>query len=417
MARYKIIGKTSLNRQVSVSGAKNEALKLIPLTILLSGKTIIENVPAINDVLVQLKIVESIGGKYSFSDNRLEIDCQNIQKSDITSAYASRFRASIVLAGPLLARFGQVNCPYPGGCLIGARPIDTHLDAFRQLGAKIKENTRHISIRIDEITANMVILKERSVSATENIALFCAGMPITVEIQNCATEPEVQDLLRNIQMCGAKVEGIGSKNIKITGTKSLKCNSLRVMPDRIEAATFLIAMIATGGEGTISPFPETGLEPVIEVLKQTGAKFEITNGKAHVYKNGLLKPFKISTAPHPGFPTDLQSPMSLIASRCEGTSYIEETMYENRLTYINELKSMGMKADLKDSHHAVIYGPTKFVCAVIPSLDLRSGITLLLAGIMAEGETIIENAQIIDRGYEKIDQKLTTLGASIVRLS
>lgn len=416
MARLKIYGKTKLCGRVKISGAKNEALKAIPLTVILKNKVRICNAPNIIDVVNQAKILESLGAKISFADNVISVDPTLITRHDITSTCAGKLRASIVFAGPLLARFGEVSLPYPGGCLIGARPIDTHLNAFRQVGAKIKENKDVFSICLANPTNSNVILQEKSVTATENIVLYAAGVPVKTKIENCAIEPEITDLLHQLVKAGCRIKGIGERSVEIIGSKDLSIDEFTVMPDRIEAGTFAAAFISTGGQGEISPFPAESLTSFLDILEDCGAKIKIKDDTAIVSGGGKLKPFKISTAPYPDFPTDLQSPMSLIAACAEGESIIIENMFENRLFYLNELKKMGLKAEILDPHTAKINGGANLKPTTIESLDLRSGITLLIAAIMTEGTTIIENAQIIDRGYEKIEEKLKALGAKIERI-
>lgn len=416
MARMLIEGKTPLRGKIKVSGAKNEALKLIPFSIILDSPVKISNVPRITDVQTELKILESIGAKYKFEDGVLRIDSTSIKTAEIKTKLAKKLRASIVLAGPLLARFGKVFCPYPGGCLIGARPLDTHVDAFKQLGAMVRENKDHLFISLAKPGSFKVVLKERSVSATENIALYCAATEGVFEISNCAEEPEIVELMKVLKRAGAKIEGIGTPNLKITGNKLLHLDEVSVMSDRIEAATFIIALIATGGEGSVSPVRRDGLELFFKTLEDCGANVTIEGNSAIVKASPDLKPFKIKTGPQPEFPTDLQSPMSLVAGCANGVSTINETMFENRLMYLDELKKMGLKAEIISSHEAKIQGPSSFKATEIRSLDLRSGITMLIAAIMADGKTIIENSELIDRGYERVDEKFRHLGAKIKRL-
>lgn len=416
MAKFKISGGTELKGEVFVSGAKNQALKLIPLAILLDGPVSYKNVPNILDVNRQLEIFSHIGGKYEFEDGVLTLNSDRITSSDISTSISRKLRASLVYLGPLLSRFKKATIPYPGGCKIGSRSIDTHTQAFIDLGAKVTKKKDTLEITLDRPVNKVVKLKEQSVTATENIAMYAAGNDGILTIENCAIEPEITELLNIIERSGANVMGQGTRKVVIAGNKNLKLSCAKVMPDRIEAATFAIAFLATGGEGKISPFPKEHLGAFLDVLKECGALIRFENEDAYIKSVDRLKPFKIKTAPYPAFPTDLQSPMSLIAAKASGVSYINEAMYENRLLYLEELKKMGLKAKIINTHEAEITGPADLKPTTIRSLDLRSGITILIAGIMTRGETTIECAEVIDRGYENIEDKLASLGANIKRI-
>jgi len=417
MSIFKINGPVQLKGNVKVSGAKNEALKLIAFAILLKTPVCIKNIPNIVDVERQLEIFKFLGGKIKRIGSDIELDSSNVEKFDISKSTANKLRASLVYLGPLLSRFSQAIILQPGGCQIGERPIETHLDAFRQLGATITEEKERIILNIDTIKCYKVVLREQSVTATENIAMYAAGQEEKITIENCATEPEITALLDEMVKSGAQISGIGTRTLTIQGSKNLKLQTIEVIVDRIEAATFAIAFAATGGEGTIAPFPDKDLESFVDVLKKCNVQIEINNNMARISKSEKIVPFSISTSPYPGFPTDLQSPMSLLASRANGVSHIEETMYENRLGYLNELQKMGLDVTFDGVHKADIRGPVQLNPTTIHSLDLRSGITLLIAGLMSDGETIIKDAQIIDRGYENIEDKLSHLGAKIKRIS
>lgn len=416
MASLEIVGGKKLSGHVKISGAKNEALKLIPLSLILRGPLNLSNVPRIADIFAQLSIIEDLGAKVKFVGNNLTIDATYVSSPNIKSDAAGKLRASIVYLGPLLARFGEVSCPRPGGCLIGARPIDTHKDAFSQLGAEIKEADGLIEIKLPKLKQNYICLKEQSVSATENMLLFAAATEEKITIENCAIEPEIMHLIYVLNKAGAKIVKKNKRIFEITGSKKLKVSTIEVIPDRIEAGSYLIAILATGGEGRISPFPTQYLKSFLNVLQNSGANFEIKGNQIQVFKTQVFKPFKIKTAPYPGFPTDLQSPISLIASCANGTSTIEETMFENRLVYLEELHKMGLKVKFLSPQKAKIYGPAALKSQNIHSLDLRSGMTLLIAALIAQGKTVIAQAENIDRGYEDVVGKLKSLGAQIKRI-
>jgi UDP-N-acetylglucosamine 1-carboxyvinyltransferase len=417
MARFKILGKTPLIGDVRISGAKNEALKAIAVSLVIKNELKITNAPRILDVLNQGEILKTTGTRIAHRGNEITINSTRADNFDLTCTTAGKLRASIVFAGPLLARFKSVKLPYPGGCFIGARSIDTHLDAFRQVGAKISEAKKIFSIKLDEFRDSTVVLAEKSVTATENIVMFASAIPHKTIIENCAIEPEIISLLEHLQKAGAKIEGIGTRSLLIEGIENLKLKHYNIIPDRIEAGTFLCAMIASGGEGKISPYPADYLDSFTRLVKSTGAKFKIVDNEAFVEKSHFpLKPFSLKTGPFPEFPTDLQSPMSLLALRAKGVSLFNETMFENRLSYLKALKKMGADIKLINPKTAEISGPCELVSTEIESPDLRSGITLMLAAIMSDGETYIDKAEIIDRGYEKIDEKLKNLGANIERV-
>ncbi|MCX6809526.1 MAG: UDP-N-acetylglucosamine 1-carboxyvinyltransferase, partial [Candidatus Berkelbacteria bacterium] len=276
MASFEINGVTPLVGKVRISGSKNEALKLIPLSIVLKSKVKITNVPEITDVFSQIQIAKQLGVKTSFENGVLTLESSDVSDFDIKSKFAKKLRASIVFLGPLLARFKKVKCRYPGGCVIGSRSIETHTDAFKQLGAKVNQNQRNIEISLDVPKKCAVNLKEKSVSATENIFLYASAIESEITISNCAVEPEVIHLSKILEKAGAKFDWINDRKVTISGTTNLKLDEIEVISDRIEAGTFLIGLIATGGEGEISNFPAEYLDALISILKGCGAKFKVT---------------------------------------------------------------------------------------------------------------------------------------------
>lgn len=412
MGRIEIIGGKPLSGEIKVSGAKNEALKVIPFSLLVKGSFIIKNVPDIADIRKQLEIFEDLGGKYKFENNILEIDGSCATRSVLKNGLATKLRASIVYLGPLLAKFKEVSIPFPGGCAIGQRPIDSHLKAFEDLGAQIVCENETYKIKFKEFLTSKVTLTEPSVTATENILLFLSNFEEEFEVSNCAIEPEIMALCEVLKKAGAKVELLSERKFKITGSSELGLDEVEIIPDRIEAFSYLIGFIITSGSGSIVNFPAQFMQKPLEVLKKAGANFELSQNKIKINKSDKLFPFEIGTKPYPGFPTDMQSPMSLIAAKASGCSTIKENMFENRLAYIEELKKMGVHADI-ESNEAKIYGPTELIGTKIEALDLRSGITLVLAALAAEGKSVIERGEIIDRGYENLRQKLSELGADI----
>lgn len=414
MGRLEIIGKKPLTGEVKISGAKNEALKVIPFSILARDGFVLKNVPDIADIRKQLEIFEDLGGKYDFHDNTLFLDGREVQKTALKNGLATKLRSSIVFLGPLLARFSRVTIPFPGGCAIGQRPIDSHLKAFEDLGAKVECQNESYEISFNGFTNKEITLSEQSVTATENILMFLCGFEEDFIINNCALEPEIIALTEIMKQAGAKIE-IQDRTFKIKGSKDLALQEAEIISDRIEAFSYLVGFLITGGEGKIINFPAKYMELPLDKLKSIGANFVLDGDNLIVRRSDELKPFEISTAPYPGFPTDMQSPMSLLAAFADGTSIINETMFENRLGYIKELQKMGLKAELVDNHTAKIEGASELNGAEIEALDLRSGITLVLAALAANGKSVIEKGEIIDRGYEKLTEKLTALGASVTQ--
>lgn len=417
MGSFYIKGPKKLSGKVRVSGSKNEALKLIPLSVCLKNVVTIKNVPKILDISSQLEVFRHLGGTYKF-DEDLVLDATKVSGSSIVCDKAKSLRASIVYLGPLLARFKKAQVPFPGGCAIGSRPIDTHLDAFRDLGAKITTEGNVVSLTIADVTTDRVTLKEKSVSATENILLFLSAIKSKVTVSNCAVEPEILHLIEILKRAGAKIKQVDDRTFDVEGSEDLEVEHIEVMPDRIEAGTFAIALLATGGEGEIAPFEKEHLGSLIDVLRRCGATIDVDKDKriCRVASAKEYKSFKIRTGPYPEFPTDLQSPMALIASRASGVSNINETMFENRLGYLEKLGRMGLEYEIIDKNNASITGPADLRASRVESPDLRSGITMLLAAVMAKGESRIDMAEVIDRGYENIEVKLNKLGADIKRV-
>lgn len=417
MAIFEIVGKTSLNGHVNISGAKNEALKLIPLAILLGGDFQMKNVPAISDVVTQSEIFKALGGRADFESGILSLNSSGISSFKIPDELSAKLRASIVYAGPLLAKFGRAEFSCPGGCVIGARSIETHLDVFAQAGVKIEQEDGYFSLDAREVKDKQlnIELSEKSVTATENIILFLCLGSNHAKIKNVAVEPEVMHLIKVINDAGGNISIENDNVLVVSGVQELSLDVAEVIPDRIEAGTFAIAIAATGGEGTVDPYPAEYLESFTQKLIESGVDITIDGSRAIIKKSSNLRPIQIETAPYPGFPTDLQSPMSLVAAVADGKSFIKESMFDNRLGYLKELESMGLRVSILNEHEAEIEGPTEFKPKVIDSLDLRSGITVLIAATMSQGKSILKKAEIVDRGYEKIETKLNSLGAKIKR--
>ena len=335
-----------------------------------------------------------------------------MNKKEIPEELMREMRSTVILAGAILGRFKEVTFSYPGGCDIGSRPIDLHLNAFEKLGVQIEEEAGFIHCKCDKIVGNDINLDFPSVGATENIILASVYAEGITKITNAAMEPEIEDLAKCLNKMGAKIEGAGTNEIKITGVKKLKPIGYSVMPDRIEAGTFLCMAAATSGKIKLINVEAKHLDPVINKLQEAGCLITIEKNSIQLEAPKRIKPLEIKTMPYPGFPTDLQPIFGAMLVTAKGTSVIIENIFENRYKYITELKRMGAKATI-EGKMAVIKGVKKLSCANVESADLRGGAALMLAALKAKGKTKISNIEYILRGYEKLDEKLTKLGACI----
>lgn len=415
--KFEIEGGYPLYGEVEISGSKNAALKMVAATLLADGPCTILNVPEISDIKVMLEIIKKLGGKVQKAKNSLVIDSSSVKIYSPPPSLVRLLRASVVFIGPLLARFGRVEIPSPGGDLIGARPIDTHLNMFRQFGVKVSEKNGLFYLEIDKLKGQRIVLEEMSVSATENAMLFATLCEGETEIRVAACEPEIEDLAVFLNKMGAKIKGAGTHVIKIKGVKKLKGNNHQVIPDRIEAGTFIIASAVSKGEVEIKNINPSHLDLFLNKLKAANVNFKFTSPSSVLVKPSVgFKSVYIDTRPYPGFPTDLQAPFAVLLTQAKGTSMIFETLYENRFNYTKELSKMGASLEILDPHRLLISGPTPLFGKRIVSYDIRAGASLVIAALIASGKSILEKVELIDRGYEKIDQKLKKLNAKIKRI-
>lgn len=415
MAKFIIQGGHPLCGEISVSGSKNTSLKLIAATILTDRECIFANIPRISDIEVMLKIIQSLGGKFKMEDHSLMIDNSSLNHASLPEELVKKMRASIVVVGPLLARFKEVRISQPGGDLIGARPIDTHIDAFRQLNVQVEQENGFFLFRAHKAKANRVILREMSVTATENVMMFAANLEGETEIRVAAAEPEIEDLAKCLNKMGAKILGAGTHVIKIKGVSKLHGTEHRVIPDRIEAGTLIIAGLACRGKIRIKNLIPEHLDAVFSKLKEANSQIEIESNAVCVKPTTSFRPLYIDTRPYPGFPTDLQSPMAVLLTQASGTSRIFETLFESRFNYTKELAKMGADITILNPHTIDIHGPTPLYGKEIISYDLRAGASLVIAALLAKGESVIDNVELIDRGYERLEERLKPLGARIER--
>jgi len=412
MSSYIIEGGKRLEGEVSVSGSKNASLPIIAASILNLGTTKLYNIPNIHDTQITLKILKYLGCKIKRNHDKIEIDSKNITKKDIPEHLMHQMRSTVVLAGAIIGRFGEAKFSYPGGCDIGARPIDLHLAAFKKLGINIIEDSGFITCKCDKIIGANIDLDFPSVGATENIILATIFAEGVTQITNAAMEPEIEDLAKCLNKMGAKIEGAGTNVIKITGVEKLKSISYKVMEDRIEAGTLLCATAITGGNIGLNYKTPEHITPVLNKLEEAGCKIKLKKGKVYLNAPKKLKAVDIKTMPYPGFPTDMQSIFASILTISKGTSVIIENIFENRYRYVSELKKMGAKITM-EGKAAVIKGTRRLSGAKVKSTDLRGGAALVLAGLASKGTTTVTNIEYILRGYEGLDKKLKQLGAII----
>jgi len=430
--KFVIKGGHPLKGRIAVKGSKNAALPILAACLLTEEPCIIGNIPLIQDVFRMIELLEGIGADIEWLNKRtLRIQARKIYPDRLNYKIVSRFRASILTAGPLLARFGELKIPQPGGCKIGARKIDTHLKAFQDLGVKYKverakerglEGRDVYLLKQEERNSNRereIILDGFSVTATENILLSSCLREGRTIIKIAAAEPHVQDLCAVLSKMGADIQGVGTHTLIVRGRKTLSGVEHFLLPDYLEAGTFLALAIATKSRMTIAGLDVSHLDMVVRKLRDMNACFEIERSakryqdKIHIRPSSRLRAVRIEARPYPGFPTDLQAPFGVLATQAEGTTLIFDTLYEGRLRYIEELQKMGANAIIADPHRGFITGPTPLFGREIESFDIRTGATLIIAGLVAEGVTYIGNVYQIYRGYEDIDQRLRSLGADI----
>ncbi len=412
MRSYIIEGGRRLEGTVSISGSKNASLPIIAGSILSGKITRLYNVPNIHDTQITLKILQNLGCKVKKNNGKIEINSKQMNKTEIPEDMMRQMRSTVIMAGAIIGRFKEATFTYPGGCEIGARPIDLHLKAFKKLGINIEENYGFIRCTCDKIIGTDINLDFPSVGATENIILATVLSEGVTTISNAAMEPEIEDLAKFLNKMGAKIQGAGTNFIKITGVKQLTDVGYKVMPDRIETGTFLCMAGATNGKIEIVNTNSEHITPIIHKLQECGCELEVEKNRIKIDARKKLKAVDIKTLPYPGFPTDMQSVFASMLTTAKGTSIIVENIFENRYKYINELQRMGAKVTI-EGKTAIIKGIRRLNGAVVSSSDLRGGAALVTAGLGAKGKTTVQNIEYILRGYEKLDDKLQELGANI----
>ena len=416
MSEYIIEGGKTLQGEVEISGSKNAALPIIAATILNAGKTTLYNVPNIHDTQMMFEILKKIGGKVTIKANKIVIDTSKVDRYEIPEELMRQMRSSIILAGGLIGKHRKATFSYPGGCDIGTRPIELHLKAFEKLGINITKNYGNIECSCDKIIGEKIDLDFPSVGATENAILASVLAEGTTTIDNAAKEPHIVDLANFLNTMGADIRGAGTDVIKINGVKELKGNATySIVPDQIEAGTFMLAAIASKGDVTIHNCITKHLEPVIAKIQEIGGNVDANGDHVRVWWTKRTTKANIKTLPYPGFPTDLQSQMGVVLSMSAGTSIINESIWDSRFQYTQELNKMGAKITTSGKT-AIFEGVDYLYGAPVTATDLRAGAALIMAGTSANGVTEVFNLHHIDRGYENIEEKFRKLGANIERV-
>jgi UDP-N-acetylglucosamine 1-carboxyvinyltransferase len=417
MDAYKIKGGLELKGEIAIGGSKNAALPILAGTLIAEGEYILENVPELKDVRTLIKVLEKLGLKVEkLETNKYKIINEGIKSIEATYDLVKTMRASFLVMGPMLAHVKKAKVSLPGGCAIGARPVDLHLKGFEALGCRISINHGYVEGDAEELKGSRVVLDFPSVGATENIIMVAVKAKGITVIENAAMEPEIEDLCNFMVSMGAKIKGIGTSRLEIEGVDKLTPGNYKIIPDRIEAGTYLVLAVLSEGKVKVRGINWSHIESFRSKLEEMGVKFKIDGDLVEVEaKISELKPVRAKTLPYPGFPTDLQAQLMTLMSLVKGTSEIKETIFENRFMHVPELNRMG--ADIKiDGNVALIDGISKFESAEVMASDLRAGASMVIAGLFAEGETIVTRIYHIDRGYEKLENKLTKLGAQIERI-
>ena len=415
--KFEIIGGKELSGEIEVNGAKNYALKVLASLILGKGKGRLSNFPFIEDTKRMLEILEELGAKVAVNKEKkeVEIDVDGLEKNEINDEIVKKFRASIILSGPILAKFGKVKMAYPGGCVIGKRPIDIFLEGYAALGVKVKEEESGFSLE-GKVQNGSFFFPKITVTGTETLMMACALSESRAVLENCAMEPEIKALADFLNRCGAQIKGAGTPTMEIQGVKELNLVEEKVIPDRIETGTFIMLGLASNSEITIKNCCPKHLGAVLPILEKAGAQLEIGDEYIKTKKHNGLKAVSITTHEYPGFATDIQPPYTILMTQATGVSIIHEAIFEGRLFFTDQLNAMGANIIMCDPHRVVVSGPVHLHGKELVSPDLRAGIAMVIAGIIASGKTTIGNVYHIDRGYEKIEERLGKLGVEIKRI-
>ena len=419
MAKYEIRGGNQLTGEVTISGAKNAAVAILPAAILVQGKCRVENIPDISDVRILLSILEDLGAEVTHEEpGTVLLDCTNITNKEPNPELVRKMRASYYLMGALMSRFGCANVALPGGCNFASRPIDQHIKGFRALGADVEETEDYVHLKAGPygLEGNRISLDVVSVGATVNIILAATLLPGQTVIENAAKEPHIVDLANFLNTMGARISGAGTDTVKIKGVERLQGGTYAIIPDQIEAGTYLAAVAATGGNVLVKNVIPKHMDCITSKLQEMGTRVINYDDSIRILSDGNLRSTTVKTRPYPGFPTDMQAQICVCMALAEGSSRLTENVYETRFFgYCTELQEMGANI-LINGKTAIVSGTGNLHGAEVTAHDLRAGAALIIAGLAAEGVTTVCNAHFVERGYENIVQKLTAMGADITRI-
>lgn len=414
MDRLFVSGGTRLEGSIEISGAKNSALKLMAATLLASGRSTISNVPRIEDCRTMIEVLRRLGASAEWDGDRVSVETAGVDSNEAPYELVSRMRASIIVLGPLLARFGRATVAMPGGCNIGSRNIDLHLKGLEKMGVEFTSEHGYLYARTSGLQGASINLDYPSVGATENVMMAAVAAEGVTVLENAAREPEIVDLAEMLGAMGAKIEGAGSTTIQIQGVTTFEPVEHRVVPDRIEAATFAVGACITQGDVTLEGGRADHLDLPLTKLAEAGAQVDVTDTGFRISAERRLNAVDFVTLPYPGLATDIQPPMMAMLATCSGTAIVTENVFESRFMFVDELKRMG--ADIQtEGHHAVVRGVERLSAAPVRALDLRAGAAMVMAALAADGETEIVDMHHVDRGYEDFEEKLTSLGATVRR--
>ena len=419
MDKLEVFGAKKLKGQIKISGSKNASLPILAATILSNKKIHLSNLPKVKDIETMIKLLKSVGSKIKISKNKNSISVKNDKPIKTFAPYnlVKTMRAGILVLGPMLARFGKAKISLPGGCSIGTRPIDIHLKALAKLGVKYKIIDGYVyAFAIKKLKGAKIRFPKISVGATENLIIAASMTDGISTLSNCAIEPEIKDLVNFINKMGGKIKWIGRRTLRIHGVNDFVETEYKIMPDRIEAGTYLLAAAVTEGNIKIKGIDPKIIKTEIDILKKIGAKITLDKNRITILGNKIIKNVNLKTAPYPGFPTDLQAQLMVLLCKAKKYSVITEEIFENRFMHVAELNRMGAKIKTK-GNKAIIEGNTNFKGAELMATDLRASVSLILAALAAKGKTLINRIYHLDRGYEQIEKKLRKVGAKIRRIT
>ncbi len=419
MEKFVIRGGNPLVGTVRVSGAKNAALPAIAAAILTEEAVVLENIPDVRDIETERQLLASMGAEvelgYGRAHHRTTVCCRNLSDPEAKYEIVKTMRASTLVLGPLVARMGIARVSMPGGCAIGARPIDLHIKALEKMGARITQEHGYLEAKAERLKGTQIYFDKITVTGTEDLMMAATLADGETVLENAAREPEVVDLADLLNKMGAKVEGAGTSTVRIKGVEKLRGAKHKIIPDRIEAGTFILAGALTGGDLIVSGCDPSHITALLSKLQEIGVKVKTSADSVRVIGDGKFMAADMSTEEHPGFPTDMQAQYMALATQCDGTSVITENIFENRFMHVQELARMG--ANIRtDGRQAIVRGKTQLQSAAVLCSDLRASASLVLAALVADGETIVDRVYHIDRGYERIEEKLRSVGAQVKRI-